>query len=39
MKRLVLAILVLGMFATGLVGCHAEAGVDPNQQTHVNLAH
>ena len=28
MKKLILAVLALGLFGMGVAGCHAEGGVD-----------
>jgi len=30
MKRLLFAVLVVGLFAAGMTGCHASADVQPN---------
>lgn len=39
MKRYLLALLVLGTFATALVGCHAEGDVSkPSSASSISLA-
>jgi hypothetical protein len=35
MIRTLLSLVVLGMFAAGIVGCHASASVDPHGSTSV----
>jgi len=38
MKRYLLALLVLGTFATALVGCHGDETQKPSSSTSMGLA-
>jgi hypothetical protein len=38
MKRFILTVAALGLFAAGIAGCHASADVDPHHSTSVTPA-